>query len=90
MPLSAALARQSHVFPGDYVSLVRAGETGGTLADTLRPLADGLEKSARFKQKLTSAMTYPASVLALAFGVMWLFLYWVMPAMTPRSLPGKA
>lgn len=83
MPLSAALARQSHVFPGDYVSLVRAGETGGTLADTLRRLADGLEKSARFKQKLTSAMTYPASVLALAFGVMWLFLYWVMPAMTP-------
>lgn len=83
MPLSAALARQGNVFPPDYVALVRAGETGGTLADTLRRLADGLEKAAHFKQKLTSALTYPASVLALAAGVLWLFLYWVMPAMTP-------
>lgn len=83
MPLSASLARQGHVFPADFVSLVRAGETGGTLADTLRRLAEGLEKAASFRQKLISALTYPATILAMAAGMVWLFLYWVMPAMSP-------
>jgi general secretion pathway protein F len=44
-PLSQALEEEHGVFPKLYISLVRAGEAGGSLEDTLRRLADYLERS---------------------------------------------
>ena len=46
-PLSTALERQHGTFSRLYVNMVRAGEAGGTLHETLQRLADYLERSAR-------------------------------------------
>ncbi|WP_303691009.1 type II secretion system F family protein, partial [Klebsiella pneumoniae] len=44
-PLSTALERQHGLFSRLYVNMVRAGEAGGSLHETLQRLADYLERS---------------------------------------------
>ncbi|WP_417562875.1 type II secretion system F family protein [Microbacterium sp.] len=63
---SAALARQSDVFPPLMVSLVRVGETGGFLGDALSSVAETYAKEADLHNKIKSATTYPMVVLIIA------------------------
>jgi type IV pilus assembly protein PilC len=65
--LSAALKAHSNVFDNLFVGLVRAGEVGGVLDETLDRLSQFLESDLRLKQKIKAAMTYPVLVLAVAF-----------------------
>lgn len=44
-PLSSALERQHGLFSKLYINMVRAGEAGGSMQDTLQRLADYLERS---------------------------------------------
>ena len=64
--LSDALARHPKVFNPLYISMVRAGETGGVLEDALIRIADQLEADASLKRKVKSAMMYPAVVSIFA------------------------
>jgi general secretion pathway protein F len=64
-PLSTALEQQHGIFSRLYVNLVRAGEAGGSLQDSLRRLADYLERSAVLRSRLVNALTYPAILLTL-------------------------
>jgi type IV pilus assembly protein PilC len=64
--LSEALARQGRVFPPIMVHLVRAGETGGFLDQSLESIAETFEKDVKLRQTIKSAMTYPVVVLVMA------------------------
>ncbi len=64
---SEALARYSELFGELYVSMIRAGEIGGGLAEVTNRLASYLETSMAMKRKVKSAMTYPVLVLCFAF-----------------------
>ncbi len=77
--LSDALSRHPDVFDKLYVSMVRAGEAGGILADVLRRLADFLEYKAKLNQKVRSAMVYPTVVLIVAVAVFWAMLTFILP-----------
>jgi type IV pilus assembly protein PilC len=77
--LSDSLARHSDVFDKLFVSMVRAGETGGILDDVLRRLADFLEARQKLNQKVQSAMVYPSVVLAVAVVVFWAMLTFILP-----------
>ncbi len=79
MALSEAMARQPHVFDRLYVSIVKAGETGGILADVLKRLADYIEYREKLNQKVRAAMVYPTVVLLIAIGVFWAMLTFVLP-----------
>ena len=68
-----SLAKHPHVFNRLYISMVRAGETGGLLAEILDRLAGFLEASSRLKKKVKSAMTYPVAVISIA-GLITTFL----------------
>ena len=70
---NASLAKHPHVFNRLYISMVRAGETGGLLAEILDRLAGFLEASSRLKKKVKSAMTYPVAVISIA-GLITTFL----------------
>lgn len=72
-PLSAALERQSGVFSRLYVNMVRAGEAGGSLHDTLKRLAEYLERSRELKGRVVNALIYPA-ILLVVVGLALLFL----------------
>lgn len=64
--LSAALAKQPRAFPPLMVSLVRVGEAGGFLGESMKMIAETYQADAELRDKLKSAATYPLVVLAIA------------------------
>lgn len=72
-PLSAALDRQHGLFSRLYINMVRAGEAGGSLHDTLQRLGDYLERSRALKGRVVNALVYPA-ILLVVVGLALLFL----------------
>lgn len=72
-PLSTALERQHGTFSRLYINMVRAGEAGGSLHDTLQRLADYLERSRALKGRVINALIYPA-ILMVVVGLAMLFL----------------
>jgi type IV pilus assembly protein PilC len=77
--LSVALEAHPDVFNSLYVSMVRAGEVGGALDETLRRLADTLEATVRLRSKVKSAMAYPMVVLSLIVLIVTGMLVFVVP-----------
>ena len=75
--LSDALSQHPKVFDELYVSMVRAGELGGSIDVVLSSIATQLEKQVAIARKIRGAMTYPAvvvSVISLLFVVMMVFI----------------
>ncbi|MGN6513139.1 MAG: type II secretion system protein XpsF, partial [Lysobacteraceae bacterium] len=71
--LSTALERQHGTFSKLYVNMIRAGEAGGSLHETLARLADYLERSRAMRGRVVNAMIYPAILLVMV-GLSLLFL----------------
>lgn len=78
-----ALAQIPGGFSRLYIGLVRAGEAGGTLAETLARLAELLERERALAATVTSAMIYPAILLLAAGGSIMLLLTHVLPQFVP-------
>ncbi|MDR3614882.1 MAG: type II secretion system F family protein [Candidatus Obscuribacterales bacterium] len=79
LSLSDALSRHPIVFDRLYISMVKAGETGGILPEVLMRLAEFLETRQKLNAKVRSAMVYPSVVLAIAVLVFWAMLTFVLP-----------
>jgi type IV pilus assembly protein PilC len=77
--LGRAMARHPKVFPAYYVSMVTSAELTGRLDDTLELLANYLERDLEAKQKIKSALTYPAVVLVMSLGAVFVLATFVMP-----------
>ena len=71
--LSTALERQHGTFSKLYINMVRAGEAGGSLHETLARLADYLERSRAMRGRVINALIYPAILLVMV-GLSLLFL----------------
>jgi general secretion pathway protein F len=71
--LSAALERQHGSFSRLYVNMVRAGEAGGNVHETLQRLAEYLERASALRTRVINALIYPAILLILV-GLSLLFL----------------
>src|ERR1051325_11182741 len=74
-----SIAKHPRVFDRLFVSMVKAGEHGGLLAEILDRLAGFLEASARLRKKVKSAMTYPVIVVCIAFAITTFLLVKVVP-----------
>lgn len=77
--LSVALARQGELFPGLYMRLVRAGETGGILGVVMDRLADYYEKEHELRERIKGAVRYPVTVSIFATGVVIFLVVSVLP-----------
>jgi type IV pilus assembly protein PilC len=77
--LSAAMSKHPKVFSRLYISMVRAGETGGQLDIVLNKVADGLEADYKLRQKVKSAMTYPVAVAGIAAALVVVMLIFIVP-----------
>ena len=77
--LSEALSSHPRWFPPFYVNMVRAGEVGGLLDDILKRLAELLEKQARLRERVKSALMYPAFVMVAAVGILAVLMAFVVP-----------
>ena len=72
--LGEALAKHHpRPFSRLYINMVRAGERGGVLEQTLRRLAEFLEEAQEFRDTLVSALIYP-TLLATVGGAAVVFL----------------
>src|ERR1700680_4677145 len=74
-----AIAKHPRVFNRLFVSMAKAGEAGGLLAEILDRLAGFLEASARLRKKVKSAMTYPVIVVSIAFAITTFLIVKVIP-----------
>jgi type IV pilus assembly protein PilC len=77
--LSGAMTKHPRAFSDLYVSMVRAGETSGTLDDVLLRLADALEREVSLRRQIKSAMTYPIVVTGLVIVILTAMLIFVVP-----------
>jgi type IV pilus assembly protein PilC len=76
---SEALEKHPKVFSVLYVSMVRAGETGGFLESTLDRVAEQLEAEEGLRRQVKSAMVYPSVVLAFAMIVLVALVAFIVP-----------
>jgi general secretion pathway protein F len=82
-PLSVAMSRYPASFPAMHVGLVRAGEAGGNLGQTLSRIADLLDRQRALASTVTSAMIYPAVLLVAMIAAVTLLLTEVLPQFVP-------
>lgn len=76
---SDALAHHPQVFDRLFLNMVRAGEVGGVLEESLDRLAACYEKSAEIKGKVLSSLYYPVTVCAIAISLVTLILTLIVP-----------
>lgn len=74
-----ALKKHPKVFDSLYCNMVAAGEAGGILDTILQRLASYMEKFAKIKKQIKSAMIYPSVILFVAVSVVALLMVVVVP-----------
>lgn len=79
LSFSLALARHPLFFPELYINLVAAGEAAGNLEAVLFRLADFLEAQNRLKNKVVSALFYPAAMTVMGTGILTVLMQSVVP-----------
>ncbi len=77
--LADAMARHSAMFNDLFVNMVRVGEVGGNLDESLTIVARQLEKEQQLRSRVRGAMMYPAIVLIAMVGVATLMLTYILP-----------
>jgi len=79
LSFSVALSRHPKIFSPLFIAMVRAGEIGGVLEDSLVRIADQLEKEDSLRRQVRGAMVYPAVVLTVALVVMTVLVVYIVP-----------
>ncbi|HHH11154.1 MAG TPA: type II secretion system protein GspF [Sorangium sp.] len=88
-----ALAEHPDIFSHMYVNMVRAGEASGTLEAVLTRLTTFMEKQAKLRGKVGSALAYPILMLIIAILLISVLMVAVVPKVTSifesmdRALP---
>jgi general secretion pathway protein F len=77
--LSDALESESKAFSRFYINMLRAGEAGGSVDIVLGQLSEYLEKSKELKDTVSTALIYPAILVVMALGSVFLLLTFVVP-----------
>jgi type IV pilus assembly protein PilC len=77
--LSRAMSKYPRVFSNLAIGLVRAGEVGGVLDESLDRLASFLESDMNLRRKVKSAMTYPIIVVFVALGIVTFLVTFILP-----------
>lgn len=77
--LSDAMVKHKKVFSTLFVSMVKAGESSGTLDEILNRLAAYLEKASSLTKKIRAALVYPTVVTIMAALITLLLLIRVIP-----------
>src|ERR1044071_3624444 len=77
--LSRAMQRHPRTFNNLFIGMIRAGEVGGVLEESLQRLSAFLESDVALRRKVKSALTYPVLVAILATGITMFLVYWFVP-----------
>jgi len=81
--LSKAFGKFPRMFSKFCVSLIRVGESSGTLPATLEYLAVELQKKHVLRSKIVSAFIYPAVIALATLGITVFLMLFLFPKITP-------
>jgi general secretion pathway protein F len=81
--LSSAMRRAEDMFPETTRKLVAAGEASGKLADVMTRLAQTAERTAQLRERVVSALIYPALLVVVMFAVLVVIFTVVLPRLEP-------
>lgn len=81
--LSFGLGRFPDVFTKFYVSVIRVGESSGTLDTAFLRMYDFLSTQKRIRDKLKTALRYPIIVVVAIAVAIAVITLWVMPKFAP-------
>ena len=81
--LSKSFEKYPRVFDRFFLSVVKVGETSGTLDTNLKYLALQLRKDYELRGKIVGALLYPALVVILAIIIILGTIFWVLPRIIP-------
>lgn len=79
---SEALSKFKSVFPLFYVNMIKAGEAGGFLEDTITRMAVYLENTQALKEEIRSAVIYPSILSVVGGAAIIVLLTFVVPRFT--------
>jgi len=81
---SFARAMQAYpaIFPDFYTGMIAAGESSGKLTGVLLKLADYLESELTIKNKITTALVYPAFMAFISIAIVLFLFTFVIPKIT--------
>lgn len=91
--LSEALSKYPQVFPLLYVNMVRSGESGGVLEETLTRLAKFREEQEEIRANISSALAYPIFIIIVSLITIIVLLTFGIPRLvsmfseTKQALP---
>ncbi len=77
--LADAFERHPDTFPPLMVNMIRAGEVGGFLEESLLSVAGNYEAEVKLRNTVKSAMTYPVVVLCIAVLAVIAMLVFIVP-----------
>jgi len=87
--LSEALSKYPQVFPLLYVNLVRSGESGGVLDETLTRLAKFREEQEEIRANISSALAYPIFITIVGVVTVTILLTFGIPRLASMFSENK-
>ena len=93
--LHSALEKYPRIFPKLFVAMVRAGEEGGELPQSLVVVSEQMERMYTLKKKIRGAMLYPAIIVIAIIGIGAFMMINVVPTLAQTfeemdaELPGS-
>jgi len=80
--LADAMAAYPKMFSHLFISMVRAGEESGNLADSLKIVALQMDRSYALSRRIRGALMYPAVVIVLMIIISIVLLTYIVPTLT--------
>jgi type IV pilus assembly protein PilC len=77
--LADSFGKYPKTFDNLFTNMVQVGESGGVLDVVLQRLSGYIEKAAKLKAKVKSAMVYPATIISVAILVIIFMMTFVIP-----------
>jgi MSHA biogenesis protein MshG len=81
--LAASFSRHPDIFPVLYVSIIRVGESTGTLESSFLRLSEYLQQDQDLKDRVKSAMRYPIIVMLMIAAAVAVITMFVIPKFAP-------
>jgi type IV pilus assembly protein PilC len=80
--LSESLGKWPETFSHLFVSMVKAGEESGNVANSLEIVSSQMEKSYLLAKKVRGALIYPAVIITVMIVIAMLMLIYMVPTLT--------